>query len=190
MVAIERLTYHDYMQTSDDEAYELLDGVLIDVPSRDMPHQSCQSRLFGRMVVFVCDRKLGVMLLARTDVVLSKYDIVQPDILFVSKARRHIIGELNIKGAPDLVVEILTSETARRDWQEKRELYAFHGVKEYWIADPANRVVWVMLTKNGKMEIHRTYGIGDTLSSPTLEGFTVSIDDIFDDKFIWVRREN
>lgn len=179
MVAVECLTYDDDMQTSDDEAYELLDGILIDVPSRNTPHQSCQADIVGHMAAFVDERKLGTLLLARIDVVLSKYDVVQPDIFFISKAREHIIGELNIKGAPDLVVEIITSETTRCDWQEKRELYAFHGVKEYWIADPANIFVCVLLTKNGKMEIHRTYGIGDTLSSPTLEGFTVSIDDIF-----------
>ena len=179
MAAIERLTYGDYMQTSDDEAYELLDGILIDVPSRNMPHQSCQADIVGHLAAFVDERKLGTLLLARTDVVLSKNDVVQPDIFFISKAREHIIGKLNIKGAPDLVVEIITSETARCDWQEKRELYSFHGVKEYWIADPANKFVCVMLTRNGKMEIHQTYGIGDILSSPTLKGFTVSIDDVF-----------
>lgn len=179
MVAIERLTYDDYMQTSDDEAYELLDGVLTDVPSRNIPHQTCQSNLIYRMYAFVREQDLGSVYPARTDVALSKYDVVQPDILFISKDRRHIISELNIKGAPDLVVEIITSETARRDWQEKRELYASHGVKEYWVADPANKVIWVMLTKNGKMEIHRAYGMGDILSSPTLEGFTVNTDDIF-----------
>ena len=179
MVAIERLTYDDYMQTSDDEAYELLDGALLDVAPRNMPHQACQADIVGHLAVFVDERNLGILLLARTDVVLSKHDIVQPDILFISKDRKHIIGELNIKGAPDLVVEIITSETARLDWQEKRELYGFHGVKEYWIADPANKFVCVMLTRNGKMEIERTYGMGDTLSSPTLKGFNISIDDIF-----------
>ena len=179
MVAIERLTYHDYMQTSDDEAYELLDGVLLEVASRNMPHQGCQSCLFTIMSVFVQERNLGTILLARTDVVLSKYDVVQPDILFIPKSREHIIGELNIKGAPDIVVEIITSETARLDWLEKRELYGFHGVKEYWIADPANKFVCVLLTRNGKMELELTYGLGDTLVSPTLEGFTASIDDIF-----------
>ena len=179
MVAIERLTYHDYMQTSDDEAYELLDGVLLEVASRNMPHQGCQSCLFTIMSVFVHERNLGTILLARTDVVLSKYDVVQPDILFISNSHEHIIGELNIKGAPDLVVEIITSETARLDWQEKRELYGFHGIKEYWIADPANKFVCVLLTRNGKMELERTYGLGDKLVSPTLEGFTASIDDVF-----------
>ena len=179
MVALGRLTYDDYMQTSDDEAYELLDGILIDVPSRNIPHQSCQADLVRHLAAFVDERKLGILLLARTDVVLSKYDVVQPDISFISKDREHIIGELNIKGAPDIVVEIITSETARCDWQEKRELYGFHGVKEYWLADPANKFVCVLLTKNGKLEIHRTYGISDTIESSELEGFSVAVNDIF-----------
>ena len=183
MVTTPRLTYYDYMGTSDDEHYELIDGALIDVASRNIPHQICQANMFIRVYEFVKRRDLGNIFLARTDVVLSKHDVVQPDMLFISKARKHIIGELNIKGAPDLALEITSPETDLRDWVVKRELYGFHGVKEYWIADPVEKRISVLLTRNGAMEVHREYGIDDTLISPTLEGFSVALSDIFDDRF-------
>lgn len=183
MVTTPRLTYYDYMKTSDDEHYELIDGALIDVASRNIPHQICQANMFIRVCEFVKRRDLGNIFLARTDVVLSKHDVVQPDMLFISKARKHIIGELNIKGAPDLAIEITSPETECRDWGVKRELYGFHGVKEYWIAAPVEKRISVLLTRNGVMEINRAYGIDDTLTSPTLEGFSVALNDIFDDRF-------
>ena len=181
MVTTPRLTYYDYMKTSDDEHYELINGALIDVASRNIPHQTCQANMFIRVCEFVKRRGLGNIFLARTDVVLSQHDVVQPDMLFISKARKHIIGELNIKGAPDLALEITSTETERRDWGVKRELYAKHGVKEYWILDPLNKKVWVMLLIDGALEIVQSCGAGDIVTSSVLAGFSVAVDDIFQD---------
>ena len=102
-----------------------------------------------------------------------------PSRLFVSNERAHIRTPANIRGAPDLVVEILSPSSTSRDWRDKFELYSKHGVKEYWIVDPANRVVWLMLLRGGALEIAGTYGIGDTVSSSVLAGFSVKVDDIF-----------
>ena len=110
---------------------------------------------------------------------LSDSDVVQPDLLFISKEREHIRTPANIQGAPDLIVEILSPSSARRDWRDKRELYAKHEVKEYWIVDPTNRVVFVMLLKDGVLDLEATYGEGDTVTSSTLEGFTVEVDSLF-----------
>ena len=179
MVTAVRLTYQDYANTPDDERYELIDGELIMSESPIIAHQDNQRKLGPRMSVFVERNDAGVVYFSSTDVVLSDTDVVQPDLLFISKERRHIIGEANIQGAPDLVVEILSPSTARRDWGVKRELYAKHGVKEYWIADPANKMVWVMLLKDGVLEIEQTCYPGDTIASSVLTGFTVKVDDIF-----------
>ena len=113
------------------------------------------------------------------DVIFSDTDVVQPDLLFISKEREGIITEANIQGAPDLVVEILSPSTSRRDWNEKRELYAKHGVKEYLVMDPSNKIVWRLTTKGGALEIEHTYYEGDTITSSVLEGFSVAVDDIF-----------
>ena len=179
MVTKTKLTYQDYAKTPDDERYELIDGELLVVPAPNIAHQGSHASLGSLMWSFVRQHDLGRVFLAPTDVVLSDTDVVQPDVLFISKEREHIISEANIQGAPDLVVEILSPSTSRRDWREKRQLYAEHGVGEYWTADASNKVVYVMLLKNGVLEIVETYASGDVLTSPTLKGFEVSVDDLF-----------
>ena len=179
MVIATRLTYQDYLDTPGDERYELLDGELILVASPNMAHQDVVTNLGTRVSVFVREGDLGKLYFAPTDVILSDSEVVQPDLLFISKEREHIRTPANIKGAPDLIVEILSPSSARRDWGYKRDLYARHEVKEYWIIDPTNRLVHVMLLKDGILDLEATYGQGDTVTSSTLEGFSVDVDDLF-----------
>ncbi len=179
MVTATRLTYQDYLNTPDDERCEIIDGERITAPTPNTPHQRIQSKMGWRAAGFVEERDLGIVFFAPTDVVLSNTDVVQPDLLFISKERTHIITTANIQAAPDLVVEILSPATARRDWHSKRQLYARHGVKEYWLVDPSNKIVWLMLLRNGTLEIEATCYEGDTLTSPTLSGFSLSVNDIF-----------
>ena len=173
-----KLTYEDYRNTPEDERYELLDGELVRLETPPIAHQRVLVDLGSSMALFVEESELGEVLPIPTDVVLSNTDVVQPDLLFVSNERSHIITEQNIQGAPDLVVEILSPSTANRDWTIKRELYARHGVKELWMVDPDARIVWVMLLRDGDFELVGVYGEGQSVSSTTLEGFTVDIDEI------------
>ena len=179
MVTAARLTYQDYLDTPGDERYELLDGELILVASRNTAHQTASIALAARMHSFVKENDLGWVFHAPYDVLLSDSDVVQPDLLFISKEREHINTPANIQGAPDLIIEILSPSSARRDWGHKRELYARHEVKEYWIVDPTNRLVHIMLLNNGVLGIEATYGEGDTVTSSTLEGFTIIVNDLF-----------
>ncbi len=174
-----RLTYEDYANTPDDERYELIDGALIMVPGPNMPHQRNQSKLGSRMAVFAEDNDLGVVFFSDTDVVLSHTDVVKPDLLFVSKERQDIITLANIRGAPDLIIEILSPSTSRRDWNDKRELYAERGVREYLVIDPSNKIVWQLALRDGALKIVHTYYEGDTIASSVLEGFTIAVNDIF-----------
>ena len=179
MVTATKLTYQDYLDTPGDERYELLDGELILVASPNRNHQTTSMELGSRMHSFVKENDLGWVFHAPYDVLLSDSDVVQPDLLFISKEREHISTYANIQGAPDLIVEILSPSSARRDWGYKRELYARQEVKEYWIVDPTNRVVFVMLLKDGVLRLEATYGKGDTVTSSTLEGFAIDVDDLF-----------
>ena len=116
---------------------------------------------------------------APTDVVFSNTDTVQPDIVFVSAEREYIITERNIRGAPDLVVEILSPSTANRDRTFKRTLYERHGVNEYWMVDTDAKNVTVLLLGENGYELAGIYGEGQTLTSPNLPGFSLNLDDIF-----------
>ena len=106
-------------------------------------------------------------------------DVVQPGLLYVSNERTHIITPENIQGAPDLVVEILSPSTATRDRTFKRTLYARHGVKEYWMVDTTAKDIAVLLLGDQGFEVVDTYGEGETLTSPILQGFRLNIGDIF-----------
>ena len=90
-----------------------------------------------------------------------------------------IVTRANVRGAPDLVVEIRSPSTANRDWTIKRDLYARYGVKEYWVVDPDERRVWVMLLGDDSLEEAGSYGTGEVLTSPTLAGLSIDLDDVF-----------
>ena len=175
-------TYEDYLNIPGDERYELINGEFILVGSPNEPHQAASLGFSLELGYFVRDRGLGRVYAAPFDILLTDLEgvnVVQPDIIFVSRERESIITRANIKGAPDLIVEILSPSTGRLDRTTKRDLYARHGVREYWIADPDAQTVSVMLLKDGKYETVGEYGIDDKLTSPTLEGFSVSLDRIF-----------
>ena len=179
MVTTPKLTYQDYANLEGDERYELLDGELILVGSPNRDHQLVSVRLLTRMYSFVDENDLGWVLDAPFDVLFTDTDVVQPDILFISREREHILTPANVQGAPDLIVEVLSPSSSTRDWRAKRELYATHGVPEYWIIDPTNRIVSVMLLQDGVLEIEQTLTEDDTATSTVLNGFNVSLDSIF-----------
>ena len=110
---------------------------------------------------------------------LSDKDVVQPDLLFVSTERAHVSTPDNIQGAPDIVIEVRSPSTAELDWTVKRELYARYSVKEYWVVDPESMTATVLLLGDHEFEEVSIYWKGQTLHSPTLEGFTVNLDEIF-----------
>ena len=134
---IQKLSYEDYALIPDDgRRHEVLDGEHVMSPSPKTKHQRLVGRLFRSLSAFADDRGLGEVFVAPFDVLLSDHDIVQPDVVFVSDARLRIVDEDNCKGAPDLVVEVLSGSTRRRDLIEKRKRYETFGVAEYWVVDP------------------------------------------------------
>lgn len=175
-----KLTYEDYRNTPDDERYELLAGELVMAPAPRLFHQRVAMRLGALFHVFVQEKGLGEVFAAPCDVVLSDTDVVQPDLLFVSREREHVLrGGDNVRGAPDVVIEILSPATAARDRTFKRALYAKHGVKEYWLVDPDTRTVTVLLLEERRFAVAGVYGPGQNLTSPTLQGCAFDLDEIF-----------
>ena len=174
-----KFTYEDYKHTPEDKRYELLDGELIMVLAPRTAHQRTSRDILIPINTFVAENDLGEVFIAPCDVVLSDTDVVQPDLLFVSKERSHIINEDNIRGAPDLVIEILLPSRAQRDRTLKRTLYALHGVPEYWQADTDAKIAMVLTLDNGEYKVAGIYGEGQMLVSPLLQGFTLDIDKIF-----------
>ena len=175
-----KLGYADYCAAPADKRYELLDGELIMVPAPNLKHQRVQLELAAALRRFIRDRALGELFIPACDVVLSEHDVVQPDLLFVSREREHLLsGGQNVQGAPDLVVEILSPGTAERDRGEKLALYGKRGVTECWLVDPVSETVRIHRLQGERLIPTRTFGREETLRSPLLGGLALRLDGIF-----------
>jgi len=173
-------TVDDYLAMPDEyPRYELLEGELIEMVSPTTRHQLVLQRLFKVLDAHTEAHHLGVIFVAPLDVILSRTVVVQPDLLFISKARRaELIGE-RITGAPDLVVEVLSPATSARDFNQKRKLYARHGVKEYWIVDPDDGTIEVQRLQGTVFSTLALYEKGQILTTPTFEGLGVDVGQVF-----------
>src|SRR3989337_2845338 len=109
-----RFAYQDYLLLPEDKRYEILDGDLYVVAAPNTRHQRVSRNLEFVLFQHVRERRLGEVLYAPYDVILSEENVVQPDILFVRKERLDTISEMNLPGAPDLVVEILSGGTRKK----------------------------------------------------------------------------
>lgn len=180
---IQKLSYEDYALIPDDgRRHEILDGEHVMSPAPKTKHQRLVGRLFRSLGTHVEERGLGEVFVAPFDVLLSDHDIVQPDVCFVSDDQLGIVDEDNCKGAPDLIAEVLSESTRRRDLVDKRKLYERGGVAEYWAVDPeVDRVQVFRLT--GGAGYDRTDDLaaesGDALTSPLFPGWELALDRLF-----------
>lgn len=177
-----KFTYEDYLLFRDDgKRHELIEGEHHMTPAPSTRHQKILSNLHRILGTFIHEKKLGSLLPAPTDVVLSDLDVVQPDLLFISSARTSLITEKNIQGAPDLVIEILSETTRKIDEIIKRKLYERHGVREYWIVDPELESVKIYrpteqgYTRAAELSVEAKH----TLNSPLIPGLQISLSEIF-----------
>jgi Uma2 family endonuclease len=179
-----KLTYEDYLYFPEDgRRHELINGEHYVTAAPNLKHQTAALNLSSDLRNFVRPRGLGRIWAAPTDVVLSEFDVVQPDVLFVSKARLHIAaGGAEIQGAPDLVVEILSPKTRRTDAITKRHLYEKYGVLEYWIVDPELETVEIYRLTGGtfRREADVSTEQEDILTTPLLPGLEIALTEIFE----------
>lgn len=178
-----KFTYHDYVLLPEDKQYELIDGDLYMVPAPTPYHQSIAGRIEFELRRFVKEHTMGEVLHAPCDVYFSQYDVVQPDILYVSSERLGIIKERYVQGPPELVVEILSPSSRDKDRQIKRKLYGRHGVREYWIVDPEAKSVELLTRQETSLETLHTFVDPDLLTSPLLPGFKLQLPTIFEKLF-------
>ncbi len=163
----------------EDRRYELVEGEFFMMPSPNEPHQRISAEIEYLLQSYVKKHKTGFVYDAPFDVVLSDEDIVQPDIIYVSKERRNIITHNNIQGAPDLVVEILSPKISYRDREIKRKLYYKYGVKEYWIVDPIKQTVEVLSRDVAGYKKTGMYDVDTPLSSPLLPDLSMNLKSVF-----------
>jgi Uma2 family endonuclease len=174
-----RFTYDDYLLLPEDKRYEILDGDLHMVAAPNIRHQRISLNLSAALFQHVRSRDLGLLFNAPCDVLLSEENVVQPDIFFVRKGRLGIIGEKNLSGAPDLVIEILSEGTRSKDQGVKKKIYAKYGVPEYWIVDPVSAKVEVLQWSELGCVTCGIYGREDCLSTFLLPELKLPLSEVF-----------
>lgn len=177
------LTYEDYLLFPEDgKRHELIQGEHVMTPAPSTKHQRIVGNLHAALHAYLRHHPLGQVFFAPCDVVLSDEDVVQPDILFVSAARASIVTPDNIQGAPDLIVEILSAATRKKDAGMKRKLYERYGVQEYWLVDPELETVTVLRLEGDRyVRAHElAKETGDALTSPLLPSFSCPLAELFE----------
>lgn len=177
-------TIADFMRLENPPGYhyELIEGVLSMSPSPNLPHQRAVGTLYRRLSAFVEKRRLGEVFIAPLDVVIDKgktQTVVEPDIIFVSNERKAILNQLaNIQGTPDLLVEVLSPGSRRRDRKEKFDLYMSRNVLEYWLVDPDEGTIEVWVQHKKAFVKKGTHRRGHRARSQVLAGFSVAVSDV------------
>ncbi|TYO93273.1 Uma2 family endonuclease [Desulfallas thermosapovorans] len=170
-------TVWDYMQLDDGNRYELIGGKLVMVPRPRPKHQRVSGKIFYQIEDFLKKNFLGVVI-QEVDVILGS-DVVAPDLLFIAKDRLDLVGELNIQGAPDLVIEILSPSSASIDRRKKRKLYLASGVKEYWMVDPDQELVEVLVAEEKEWRWAGIFDREDILTTALLPGLEIRLSEVF-----------
>jgi Uma2 family endonuclease len=173
-----RWTYEEYYQLDDDQRYEIIDGNLVMAPAPDTWHQDWSREVSMLLITHVKCHQLGKVFVAPVDVVLDAPNTVEPDIVFIAAAHLEIIQRRAIFGTPELMVELVSPSSVRRDRYEKRALYARFGVKEYWIGDPANKSLEILTLKSGSYELHCSAEERGPITSLLLPGLKFDLAEI------------
>ncbi len=175
-------TYEDYLRLPDDgQRYEVIRGVLYVSPAPRFKHQFVSGEFSFALKTFVRENDLGLVLSAPFDVLLP-FDIatpIEPDVIFFRKGNQPHWEDMNFEGVPDLVAEVLSPGTRRRDQKVKLEAYQDAGVPEYWMLDPDARRVVVHVLRQGRYVVLCRGGRGEEVWSSVLPGFRLKVDSLF-----------
>jgi Uma2 family endonuclease len=182
-VAERKITVAEFLDMDFEEGYmyELINGVIMRRTSPNLDHQEVVVNLTSILNVFVKSKNLGKIFVAPTDVYITEFDLVVPDLVFVSKANSSILQEKRcIVGVPDLIIEILSKGTQKTDRGDKMKLYKKHGVKEYWMINPRSQGVEVHVWQSGDYDLVFSGEESGEMVSTVLENFKIDIAQFFE----------
>ncbi|MEN6325235.1 MAG: Uma2 family endonuclease [Syntrophomonas sp.] len=171
-------TYMEYARLEDDNEFELLDGKLIKEPSPRTRHQIILKNLTFALENHLRETLQG-MVVQDLDVVLDQYNVVTPDLIFISSNNMAIVRDLNIQGIPDLVIEVLSPGTESFDRRQKSRLYHRFGINEYWLVSPEATTIEVFRNEPDGWKLAGVFGENDFLETRLLPGFSLNINRIF-----------
>ena len=177
------MTVEEYFGTPETvQPMELVFGVLRVAEAPTPRHQSAVANLFLALDAHVRARGIGRVWLSPLDVVLDERNalIVQPDLMFISNEREWIVRD-RVRGAPDLVIEVLSPNPRIGQTEERVAWFAKYGVRECWLLDQARREVTVLEFANRRITRRRVFTRAQPLVSTVVPEFAKALDDILED---------
>ena len=179
MVISTKFTHADLLvMPNDGKRREIVDGDLYVTPSPRFNHQAIAAKVYLAIGRYLEQHPVGEAYFAPLDVIFGEHDVVEPDIIFVLKEHREILQDW-VRGAPDLVVEILSPTTSSIDRGPKLKAYARYGVAECWIVDPEQRCIEVYQPSHEGYRLVRTSRQEETLTSALLPGLSLTVASLF-----------
>lgn len=169
-------TYDDLIQAreSTTDRLELIEGELVVTPSPTPMHQLVVHRLAVMLDRVIVEPRLGLVLEAPLDAYLDERNILQPDLVVLLLDRKRMFGPAKLEGAPSLAIEVISPSTGRRDRGIKRDLFARHGVLEYWIVDPDAKTV-IIFSDLAEGRYRSEIVFSDTAVSATIPHLTADL---------------
>jgi len=172
-------TYSNYLNWSDENRWELINGIAYMMSAQNLRHQEVLGNLFNHFHNYLKNKTCKVYT-APLDVRLNADTlddtVVQPDLVVVCD--HSVLDDAGIKGVPDMVIEVLSPSTARYDRTLKFKTYLSAGIREYWIVDPTNETLAVHILSQGNYIAH-AYTDEDIVPVHVLEGCTINLSEVF-----------
>jgi Uma2 family endonuclease len=173
-------TVRDFERLPEGAPYQLIAGELIMSPSPVLSHQRIIRRLALRLDDFIQRKQLGEIVLSPMDVYLTEEDVYQPDLIFIRKENVHLLDPNDrIRFVPDLVIEVLSPSTGSYDYSRKKRIYCERGVREYWIIDPEDRTIEVMVKEGAFYQTVAMLRTPAMIESAMFPGFNMKVEEVF-----------
>lgn len=175
-----RITVAEFYQLEEtNQIIELIDGEIVMSPAPELPHQDATGNIYTMFKSFT-QTLGGKVYFAPVDVYFDDSNNAQPDVLWIAPEGRCVAeGTKRLRGAPDLIVEVLSPSTERNDRGKKFLLYQKYGVREYWLVNPAAQFIEVYVLLDGKFSQQGVYAPDETFTSPVLGGQLIPVSAIF-----------
>ena len=182
--AFPRVSFADLEKWPEDgRRYELYDGEVYEVPSPFPLHQMAAASLHLALAGYTREHG-GLVLFAPLDIVLTEYDVVQPDLLLFTRERAHLVKPRKVtRVQPDLAIEILSESTASNDRGRKLRLLARHGVREFWLVDPEAVTIEVFELSGTQFVLAHIASGSARMQSPLLPEISFAPSDLLTSNF-------
>jgi len=181
---IEKVNWSTFreMELADNDPfiYELFEGEIMKRAAPSLMHQAVSRELLTEITIFLRKNPIGSIFSAPVDLNLDEYNAFQPDLAFISNERSFLIEDGDyIHGAPDMVVEIISPGSIKKDRVIKKDLCERFAIREYWLVDPLNKSIEIYTMQADRYELHDLQEIKGKISSTVLTGFELDLTHIF-----------